>query len=383
MKERIHSYFQQHYSAHPLLVCAPGRVNLIGEHTDYNQGFVLPAAVDKALYFALAPNGRRRMRLYAHDLQQDFEVALDELQPLEGGWPNYLMGVVAQLQQAGHEIEGFDCVFGGNIPQGAGMSSSAALECGLAFGLNQLFGLGLDRLQLARIAQLAEHTYAGVQCGIMDQYASLFGKAGHAIKLDCRSLSHEYIPFDLPDYRIVLCNTGVSHSLADSAYNQRRQQCETGLQAVKSLHPQVQSLRDVSMEMLQQARPLMDALSFRRCAYVLAENQRLQQACEALRAGDLTTFGQKMYESHQGLSEEYEVSCEELDLLVALTRDHPAVVGARMMGGGFGGCTINLVQAQEVEAFCRQMQAAYQAQTGILLQTYVTRIEQGVRVLAG
>lgn len=381
MIDQVQTTFRKKFSQDPLLIRAPGRVNLIGEHTDYNEGFVLPAAIDKAMYFAIAPNGLSTCRLHALDMGEDFEFDLNEFKPLEGGWPNYLMGVVDELILEGKTLEGFDCVFGGDIPVGAGLSSSAALECGLAFGLNHLYQLGLGRQRLAFIAQHAEHTYAGVKCGIMDQFASLFGKHNQVVKLDCRTMEYDYVPLDLSDHLIVLCDTGVSHSLAASEYNLRRQQCEAGVAAVQQGVSDVASLRDVSLEMLQAARQEMDPMVFQRCSYVIEENERLHQACKCLEAGDLHGFGQNMYGSHEGLSKKYEVSCPELDVLVELAKQQQGVLGARMMGGGFGGCTINLVAQDALEAFEVHMSRGYQQQTGRDLKVYVTRIEQGVALV--
>lgn len=366
-----------HYAA-PLLVRAPGRVNLIGEHTDYNQGFVLPAAVDKEIYFAVGLNEAGEIRLVSHDLNETCTVAADQVHRTETQWANYLLGVVAQLQQRGVAVSGFDCVFGGNVPIGAGMSSSAAVECGLAFALNQLLGAGIDKMELAHAAQKAEHEYAGVMCGLMDQFASLFGQAGAAVRLDCRSLEYDYFPFDTHACRIVLCNSGVKHSLADSEYNKRRQECERGVQILRRHYPQVQSLRDATLEQLEAHRDELGPLTFRRCAYVVRENERVLAACRHLEQHDLAAFGQQMYASHAGLRDEYEVSCEELDVLVEAARQAPGVYGSRMMGGGFGGCTINLVAPEHVEAFIGQVGAVFEQHFGRIPETYQTSIVDGV-----
>ena len=366
----------------PLLVRAPGRVNLIGEHTDYNGGFVLPAAVDKEALFAVGLNGGSRIRLVAHDLGETLELAgAAEISPNDTQWANYLLGMAAQFQQRGMAVPGFDCVFGGTIPMGAGMSSSAAIECGLAFALNQLLGAGLETLELARMAQQAEHTYAGVQCGIMDQFASLFGRDGHVVRLDCRSLAYEYFPFDTTAARIVLCNSGVKHSLASSAYNTRRQECERGVAVLQQHYPAVLSLRDATLAQLEAHRAELDPTVFRRCAYVVQENTRVENACRHLEAGDLAAFGQEMYASHAGLRDGYEVSCAELDVLVEAARAAPGVFGSRMMGGGFGGCTINLVAPEHVEGFIASVSAAYQQRLGLKLETYQTTIVGGVGVV--
>ncbi|GAB2710927.1 galactokinase [Hymenobacter frigidus] len=375
--------FHHRFGYEPLLVRAPGRVNLIGEHTDYNGGFVLPAAIDKEIVFAVGLNGARHLRLVAHDLSETLTLPdAADISPSGTHWANYLLGVAAQFQQRGVAVPGFDCVFGGTVPVGAGMSSSAAVECGLAFALNQLLGTGLDKLTLARMAQQAEHTYAGVKCGIMDQFASLFGRAGQVVRLDCRSLDYAYFPFDTQACRIVLCNSGVKHSLASTAYNTRRQECEQGVAMLQRHNPAIQSLRDATLADLEAHRAELSPTVYRRCAYVVQENARVETACRYLETGDLTAFGQEMYASHAGLRDDYEVSCAELDALVAAARGLPGVFGARMMGGGFGGCTINLVAPAQVDAFIASVSAAYEQQFGRRPETYQTTIVDGVGVAA-
>jgi galactokinase len=371
--------FRQHFGHEPALVVrAPGRVNIIGEHTDYNQGFVLPAAIDKEMVFAVGLNDKGIIRLLAHDLNETFEIAAEAVQRSNTAWANYLLGVVAQLQQRGVPVPGFDCVFGGNVPIGSGMSSSAAVECGIAYALNELLHAGLPKMELARAGQLAEHTYAGVMCGIMDQFASLFGKAGHVVRLDCRSLEYEYFPFDTKACHLVLCNSGVKHALADSEYNKRRQECEQGVALLQKHYPGIESLRDVSPPQLQAHQNALGDVVFRRCLFVIEENQRVEATCRHLLAGELAEVGQLLYASHAGLRDNYEVSCRELDVLVEVARPLPGVYGARMMGGGFGGCTINLVQAGQVAAFVAHMASSYEQQTGIQLETYETTIVDGV-----
>ncbi|MDB5236037.1 MAG: galactokinase [Hymenobacter sp.] len=379
----LHAEFLQRFGYEPLLVRAPGRVNLIGEHTDYNGGFVLPAAVDKEAVFAVGLNEGAKIRLVAHDLDETFELAnAAEISPSATQWANYLLGVAAQFQLRGVAVPGFDCVFGGTIPMGAGMSSSAAVECGLAFALNQLLDAGFDTMELARIAQKAEHTYAGVQCGIMDQFASLFGRDGQVVRLDCRSLDYAYFPFDTSASRIVLCNSGVKHSLASSAYNTRRQECERGVAVLQQHYAGITSLRDATLAQLEAHRAEMEGDVFRRCAYVVQENARVESACRHLEAGNLAAFGQEMYASHAGLRDDYEVSCEELDALVEAAQGAPGVFGARMMGGGFGGCTINLVAPEQVDNFIASVSAAYQQRFGRKLETYQTTIVAGVGAVA-
>ena len=375
--------FKQRFGYEPLLVRAPGRVNLIGEHTDYNGGFVLPAAVDKEMTFAVGMNGTQKIRLVAYDLSEEFELAdAAQISPSDTHWANYLLGVAAQFQERGHVVPGFDCVFAGTVPMGAGMSSSAAVECGLAFALNHFLQTKLEKIELARIAQRAEQTYAGVQCGIMDQFASLFGRAGHVVRLDCRSLEYEYFPFDTSACRIVLCNTGVKHSLASSEYNTRRQECEHGVAVLQQHHEGISSLRDATLAQLEAHRAELGDTVFRRCAYVVQENARVEAACRYLEAGDLAAFGQQMYASHAGLRDDYAVSCAELDVLVEAAQAAPGVFGARMMGGGFGGCTINLVAPDKVAEFIASVSAAYQERCGLKLETYQTTIVAGVGAVA-
>lgn len=378
----IKDKFSEIYGPSSTLICSPGRVNLIGEHTDYNEGFVLPAAINKEIFFAVAKNNLNHSRLYAYDLQESVDFAPDSFSKSEKGWANYILGVVDQLQRLGLHIGGFDCIFGGNIPQGAGMSSSAALECGVATALNHVFNLSLDKTEIAKLSQKAENNFVGVQCGIMDQFANVFGRKNHVIKLDCRSLAYEYFPLEIEGYKIVLFDTNVSHSLASSEYNVRRQQCEEGIRMLQQQGMEVKSLRDVTLDMLTQYQSVLEELIFRRCWYVVEENKRVEEACHFLKQDDLLSFGKKMYESHEGLSCQYEVSCPELDFLVAQTRDNDQVLGARMMGGGFGGCSINLVKESAVASLTNEMQQAYQKQFDRALKVYVGDIVDGTKVIS-
>ncbi|TPE44052.1 galactokinase [Pontibacter mangrovi] len=377
MLQEIKDKFKELYNQEPTIVRSPGRVNLIGEHTDYNNGFVLPAAINKEIYFAVAPNNTNTFRAYAYDLEQGAEFDLSQVQPSNISWANYLLGVIAQLQQAGYEVKGFDLVYGGNIPIGAGLSSSAAVECGLAYALNHIFRYNIPKLDLVKMAQLAEHEYAGVKCGIMDQFASMYGRRDHAVKLDCRSLDFDYYHLEMADYRIVLCDTQVKHNLASSEYNTCRQECEAGVAHLQRHYPEVNSLRDVTVPMLELHQEEFDPTVYKRCTYVVHENLRVEEACQALEQGDMKSFGEKMFASHRGLQHKYEVSCEELDFLVDQAREMDAVLGARMMGGGFGGCTINLVKLEALEEFIQRMEEAYKLQFGIHLKTYVAEIVDG------
>ena len=370
--------FHQQFGYAPLLVRAPGRINLIGEHTDYNEGLVLPAAIDKEIYFAVGLNNSTAIRLVSHDINDSFTVELTEVKPTTVQWANYLLGVVAQLQGQGVAVPGFDCVFGGNVPMGAGLSSSAAVECGLAFALNELTGAGLDRMALARLAQAAEHEYAGVKCGLMDQFASLHGRAGQVVRLDCRSLEYAYFPFDAERYHVVLCNSGVKHALASSEYNTRRQECAEGVAVLRRHYPEVASLRDATATQLLAHRAELGETVYHRCTYVVAENQRVDEVCASLMAANMARVGELLYASHAGLRDDYAVSCPELDVLVELSRQAPGCYGARMMGGGFGGCTLNLVEASQTDAFVAAMAAGFRAAFGRELETYQTTIVAGV-----
>jgi galactokinase len=373
----VQETFERLFGTEPLLVRSPGRVNIIGEHTDYNEGFVLPAAINKYIYLAIGKRDDDVVHLYSHEYQESYQCALSSIAPTDKGWPNYILGVVDQLQKNGFRPGGFNLVIDGDVPLGAGLSSSAAVECATAFALNELFSLHIGRMELAKMAQLAEHQFAGVRCGIMDQFASLFGKRDHAIKLDCRSLAYEYVPLDLQGYKIVLINTNVKHSLSSSEYNTRRNQCEQGVAWIKEHHPAVNSLRDVSMGMLGQLVLPKDELVFKRCKYVVEEISRLLTACEDLKRGDIASLGKRMFETHKGLSEEFEVSCKELDFLVNYVGANPAVVGARMMGGGFGGCTINLVREEAVEELAETISKDYKEKMNLELSVYIAQIEEG------
>jgi galactokinase len=374
---QIEQKYKEIFCEDPYLIRSPGRINLIGEHTDYNEGFVLPAAIDKAIYFAIAPNNRHTSNLYAYDLADSVEVDLKNIQKSDKGWPNYLLGVVDQIHKLGYKVPGFNCVFGGDIPIGAGLSSSAALEAGLAFGLNELFRFNFEPIKLVGISQRAENSFVGVQCGIMDQLINIFGKEKKVLKLDCRSLEHQYFPFERDDLRIVLCDSQVQRSLTVSGYNLRRSQCEQGVQIIRKSHPEIHSLRDVTMDLLNEGKSRMDPVIFKRCKYVIEENERVLGACESLSSGDVQTFGQKMNESHTGLKDEYEVSCRQLDDLVDGALELDGVFGSRMMGAGFGGCTINLVSLNYLESFIEGMGKVYQDKLKKSPQIYITSIKEG------
>ncbi|MEX2231590.1 MAG: galactokinase [Cyclobacteriaceae bacterium] len=370
--------FLEIFNKEPLVIRAPGRINLIGEHTDYNDGFVMPAAIDKEIFFGIGASDDQRSVIYSIKYNERIEVDLNDPRPVnEPRWANYLLGVLFQFKENGFPVKPFYCVFGGNVPLGAGMSSSAAMECGFAFALSEFNLLNVPKLKMITMAQWAEHHFVGVKCGIMDQFASVMGKEGNVIVLDCRSLTHSYAPLNLQDYSIVLLDTKVKHSLVDTEYNTRRKECESGVKTLRQYYPEVKSLRDVSPDMLEKHRNEFQGKVYQRCLYVVQENQRVQNASTDLDKGDLTTFGKKMFETHEGLSRLYEVSCKELDFLVAEARKFKGAVGARMMGGGFGGCTINLVESKLEEQFIRQMKSQYKIEFNIDMPAYQVKVVDG------
>src|SRR5208283_465898 len=377
----VEEKFKKLYQEQPLIVRSPGRINLIGEHTDYNMGYVLPGAIDKAVYFAIAPRDDNFSQLYAMDMDEGYNFSIDGIQNSEKRWPNYLIGVVDQLKKAGYDFNGFNCVFGGDIPIGAGLSSSAAVEAGLAFALNTIFDLEIDKLTLVALAQKAENEFVGVQCGIMDQFINIFGADKKVLRLDCRSLAFEYFPFQFHDITILLFNTNVSHTLASSEYNKRRMECNEGVKLIQRKFPQVQSLRDATPEILDASAAALGPILFRRCKYVVEENLRLLHVCDSLNANNLTEVGQTMYRSHNGLSHDYEVSCAELDYLVSLVKGVPGVYGARMMGGGFGGCTINLVAKNQIEEVKKLVGIQYRNKFNQDPDVYEMSLSEGTNVL--
>lgn len=378
----IRSQFVELFGKEPLLVRSPGRINLIGEHTDYNDGFVMPAAIDKEIVFAIANADDKKSTIHSINYGEHITVVIDSIRPVDNPkWANYLLGVLHRIVEAGMPAQPFYCVFGGDIPTGAGLSSSAALECGFAFAINELFQLNIPRMDIIQMAQWSEHHYVGVMCGIMDQFASVMGKAGHAIFLDCETLEHRYVPLDLRDHVLILCDSKVKHSLVDSAYNTRREECAHGLAILRRQHPQLESLRGASMEMLEKQRDEFPAVVYNRCAYVIAEIERVRLASQDLDNGNLAAFGKKMFDTHDGLSRLYEVSCAELDFLVDEARKFDGVLGARMMGGGFGGCTINIVKQSVAENFIRHMERRYRETFSINASCYPASLCDGTSTL--
>jgi len=379
-KQILKDSYKKHFGeGEPRVFTAPGRINIIGEHTDYNGGFVLPGAVDKAISMAICPNGSKTVNIVSLDYENamcTFEIGA--LQPREQ-WASYFYGVIEEMRERGAEVGGFNAVFGGDVPLGAGMSSSAALESCVGTALNTLFSLGFSKLDLARIGQMTEHHYIDVRCGIMDQFASIFGEKGKVVRLDCRSLEYELVPFTPKGIEIVLIDTMVKHTLASSEYNIRRAQCEEGVAVIKKYRPEVELLRDVTLEELEAHRDEMDPMSFRRCAFVINENKRLMAACAAMEKNDFEEVGRQVYATHDGLSQEYGVSCVELDFIVGIARQHEEVLGARMMGGGFGGCVIALVREKGVEAYVADVKKQYEAKFGVEPRVIEVAISDGAR----
>lgn len=382
MKEIIEKFFREHFAAMPFIVRSPGRINIIGEHTDYNEGFVLPAAIDKAAYIAASLREDDEIHLVAMDLNESFSVKLADLKPVgDISWPNYILGSAAQFIKRDVRLPGFNIVLTSDVPMGAGLSSSAAVECATVFALNELLQTHLDLLTMVQMAQKAEHEFAGVLCGIMDQFASMMGKKDYVIKLDCRSLEYEYVPFKLDGIKVLLLNTNVKHSLASSEYNTRRKECETAVEWVREKVQGVNSLRNVTEEMLDTYVLPKDKLIDKRSRYVVQEINRLVEGCNDLQRGDLKALGRKMFETHDGLSKMYEVSCKELDWLVDKVRSNTNVIGARMMGGGFGGCTINLVNEKAIDEMIASLKPAYEKEMNLPLTYYVASIENGTEIM--
>ncbi|MBC5861792.1 galactokinase [Flavobacterium turcicum] len=376
--QKTSAFFQEKFGSTPeKVVLSPGRINIIGEHIDYNDGYVLPAAIDKIICFAFAKNNSNESKIIALDLNEELVVDLSaDVSYSKIEWTNYLLGVIKQLQDNGFNFEGFNCVFSSNIPVGSGLSSSAALECGFLYGINSLFDLQIKPIDMALMGQKAEH-WVGINCGIMDQFSSVMGLENKVIKIDCKTLEYEYHTADFNDYALILFDSNVKHSLMTSAYNQRREQCEEGLSLLKNKFPEINSFRDCRLKHVHELKDVMSADVFKRCSFVVKEIERVTLACTALDNGAIETLGQLMFETHEGLSQEYEVSCNELDFLVDFVKNEKAVVGSRLMGGGFGGCTINLIKKGEEDAIKTKLVEGYKATFGIDLKIYDVKIGNG------
>lgn len=359
MKTKIKEEFKQRFGAEGTMYASAGRINLIGEHTDYNGGFVFPGAIDKVIMAELRPNGTDKVRVFSIDINEYAEFGLNEEDAPAQSWARYIFGVCREILKRGGKVQGFDAVFAGNVPLGAGLSSSAALESCFAYALNDMFNdNSIDKFELAKIGQSTEHNYCGVNCGIMDQFASVFGKKGHLMRLDCRSLEHEYFPFNPEGYKLVLLDSKVKHELKDSPYNKRRQSCERVAARLG-----IETLRDATMEDLDKIKSDITAEDYMRARFVIGEKDRVLAVCDALVKGDYDTVGRKMYETHEGLSKDYEVSCVELDYLNDIAKEC-GVTGSRIMGGGFGGCTINLVKNELYDNFIATAKAKFNEKYG-------------------
>ncbi len=374
----IKNTFIHKYGHEPIMIFSPGRINIIGEHTDYNDGFVFPAAVDKGIVAAIGVSSADVSQVYAADLDELIAFNLDNIKAFaQGSWQNYVLGVVAEIQNYGKVLGNFNVVFGGDIPLGAGMSSSAALENSIVYGLNQIFKLGLSKYEMIQISQKAEHNYVGVKCGIMDQYASMFGIKNNALLLDCRTVTATAFEIDFKNYELLLINTNVKHSLSESAYNDRRSVCES---IAGWLH--LKALRDATAEDLEAIRNKVTAENYQKALYVIQENKRVMEAAEAIKKGDLTKLGALLYASHAGLRDQYKVSCDELDYLVDQAKSNPNILGARMMGGGFGGCTINLIAKNASQAFKSSIYENYQKVFNKQCAIYEVELSNGTGLIA-
>ena len=375
--KEVKGSFKEQFKTKPLMVFSPVRINLIGEHTDYNDGFAFPAAINKGIVLAISKSELSVSKAYALNNEELYEFNIENPKPLEdGGWRNYVLGVVAELQKLGKEVGNFNSVFAGNIPVGAGLSSSAALENSFAFALNKLFELGLTKNEMILISQKAEHNYAGVKCGIMDQYASMFGVKKSALLLDCRTVESQPYKIDFKEYKLMLINSNVKHDLSESAYNERREVCEKVSRLL-----QIDALRDASKEDLDKIKEEITEEEFQKALYVIQENKRVKLFSEAIQENDINTLGKLLYQSHEGLRTKYKVSCEELDFLVDSAKENSNILGARMMGGGFGGCTINLILKRDFKRFEKEVLDSFQKKFGKSCAVFKVKLSKGTRIV--
>ena len=375
--KKVKRSFEVQFKTKPLIVFSPGRINLIGEHTDYNDGFAFPAAINKGIALAISKSALNVSKVYAINKEELYEFTTENIKPiLDGGWRNYVLGVVAELQNLGKKLGNFNSVFAGNIPGGAGMSSSAALENSFVYGLNDLFELGLTKNEMILVSQKAEHNFAGVKCGIMDQYASMFGVKKSALLLDCRTIESKPYKIDFKEYKLMLINTNVKHDLSESAYNDRREVCEK----ISSLL-QISALRDASKEDLDELIGKISDEEYQKALYIINENNRVKQFSEAINKDDIAALGDLLYQSHEGLSTKYKVSCEELDFLVDSAKECPNILGARMMGGGFGGCTINLVKKHEFKVFKKDISRKFRNKFKKECSVYSVKLSKGTKIV--
>ncbi|XOV93831.1 MAG: galactokinase [Bacteroidota bacterium] len=380
--KNVQNEFSKRFPEYSTTVFSPGRLNFIGEHTDYNLGFVLPASIDKGIVVVMGKSDGNTSKVYSVDKDEMIEFDIDQpLKKSNYGWANYVLGVIDQLHKEGLRFPNFNCAFGGNIPIGSGLSSSAALENGIGFSLNELFDLELDRMKLIHLSQKAEHEFVGVKCGIMDQFSSMMGKEAMAMKLDCRSLDYHFYPVEFGDYEIVLLNSNVSHNLASSEYNVRRSQCEEGVEIVGKKYPEIGSLRDIDIEMLNSCKSELSEIVYRRCKYIIDENERVNDFVSALESSDFEQCGSILFTAHEAMKTEYEITCPEIDILVDLAKKEKGILGSRMMGGGFGGCTLNLIHKDHKLEFVDRLSKAYFSETKIELSPYNVSIGDGVHLV--
>jgi len=380
MKKAIVQTFKKLFGSDPILAFATGRINLIGEHTDYQEGLVFPAAIEQGIWVAIQKNNSSSSHLYSEDYKEEFVFDITSFSPKRGHWANYTMGVVSQFQQAGYKLEGFDLVFGGNIPA-SGLSSSAALSVAIGMALTELFKLTITKKSIVLYAQKAEHLFAGVKCGIMDPYASAFGVKDRALLLDCRTNTHFEVEADFGDHSLLLVNSKVKHSLADSAYNKRREACEESVRILQMTYPDATTLRDIPVKDIEKVQQLLPPALFPSAKHVITEIERVNLASNALHASDLMVFGNLLKESHKSLSQDFEVSCEELDFLAEQSWKLPGIIGSRMMGGGFGGCTINLIANSEIKNFQDAIYSSYKKKFDIEADFIPVALSDGARIL--
>lgn len=377
MKEKFESHFG-HQAVY--IASAPGRINLIGDHTDYNGGYVLPAAFDRHMHFALSPRGDGMIQIVATDIDDSIEVCLNHLSKTDKSWVNFFIGILLQLKKEGISLCGFNLMFGGNIPIGGGLSSSSAIECGFLKLLNEWLALDLNHDQIIQISKKSNHEFLGLQGGIMDQYAVLNGKADHAMLLDCATNTAKYIPINTIGHSFVLIDSKVSHELVDSAYNDRVAECQEGLKIIQKKLPHITSVSQMDQETLLPFKKNMSNVAYKRIKFVIEENERVLAFCKAMRLNQFTALGEILHSSHSGLRDQYEVSCKEIDLLVGLALKSDHVLGARMMGGGFGGCTLNLIKTSQKVAISEKIARSYHALTGISPDIYPVEIVDGVQI---
>lgn len=381
-KASISASFEQHFKENPTIaVKSPGRINIIGEHTDYNNGFVMPAAINKYIYVALSPREDNMLNLFSGDYNESYQIDLSTMDENAPEWAKYIIGVSQLINQKTGKVKGFNLYVEGDVPLGAGLSSSAALSCATGFAINELFSCDLTRIEIAKIGQKTEHEYIGLKCGIMDQFASVLGKESNAIRLDCKDLSYEYIPVDWSEYEILLLNTNVKHNLASTAYNDRRNSCEQGVRWVKEKHETVESVRDITVEQLDDIVKSQDDDVYTKCRFIIEENERLLAASEALINNNISELGRLLFSAHWALSKEYEVSCPELDYLVSKAQQSEYVIGARMIGGGFGGCTLNIVKKGKRQDFIDEVSSDYRKEFGFELSPIQISLGHGTSFL--